>query len=58
MSYRLFSRLLREIIIFMKQIEEMKFVKRFVRQDKHKDKIEQYDKLLSDAMEHFNVCVS
>ena len=48
-------RLLTDIVMFMKKIEEENFVKRLLRQDIHKHKLEKYDKLLSEAMKQLNV---
>ena len=48
-------RLLTDIVMFMKQIEEQNFVKRLFRQDIHKRKLEKYDKLLYEAMKQLNV---
>ena len=48
-------RLLTDIVMFMKKIEEENFLKRLFRQDIHKRKLEKYDKLLSEAMKQLSV---
>ena len=48
-------RLLKDIILFMKKIEEESFFKRFSRQDMHRDQLQKYDKMLSRAMDQLDV---
>lgn len=43
--------------MFMKRVEEENFVKRLSRQDIHKNQLQKFDKLLSEAMENLNVCL-
>jgi hypothetical protein len=50
-------RLFQHIILFLKELKEESLWQRLARQDRNESRIEEYRRLLDEAMIHFNVHV-
>jgi hypothetical protein len=58
LNINLACRLFKEIENFFHGLEKENFWERLARQDRNKSHVEEYGRLLDEAMLHFSVCVS
>jgi len=49
------EQIFQDIVAFMKELEDQKFLRRFARQDYNKNRIEQFNKLLDEAIQTFGL---